>query len=523
LITKWASWLGQKSHTEQAEQGLAEITDPRALRSVWSVFVADTKGDHARAVQVLGQIDAPGSSRALAWLSVFDNSSEVRRAATETLKRRDPREFAGMLVALLRDRIKYEVKPVGGPGSPGALFVAGRRFNVQRQYAPPPLPNIGWSPSDRVSYDANGLPVVDRILSSASGDVVMGRVDQHRAIALAEIDRGSELLPGPIAAMYPNGSQINQQIAASNKQSAAGLVQRIRQQVAVSSDHKVNVHRNVGTQIHAQIPIGQMALESKFAAAMAQQQLRDDVEAIEVINDQVGVFNDRVAGVLNAITGHALSADAETWKAWWVNQLGYRSTPPQETAPMTIVENVPLSFYPQTAPTVSAVVRQSPITDCRAVSCFGAGTRVRTLDGPRAIESLKVGDQILTQSVKTGALGYEPVLVVHHNPPSPTFLVKVNGDTIVSSPFHRFWVAGRGWIMARDLKGGESLRLLDGLAKVDSVETGEVQPVFNLDVAEDHDFFAGAAGALVHDNTLPDTRLVPFDAAPELTSVARRN
>ncbi len=38
--------------------------------------------------------------------------------------------------------------------------------------------------------------------------------------------------------------------------------------------------------------------------------------------------------------------------------------------------------------------------------------------------------------------------------------IKVGGDTIVSSPFHRFWVTGSGWVMARDRKGGEILRLL---------------------------------------------------------------
>ena len=66
--------------------------------------------------------------------------------------------------------------------------------------------------------------------------------------------------------------------------------------------------------------------------------------------------------------------------------------------------------------------------------------------------------------------------------------------------------------MAHDLKAGETLRLLDGPTTVESVESGPVQPVFNLDVADAHDFFAGSAAALVHDNTLPDTRLQPFDA-----------
>ena len=52
------------------------------------------------------------------------------------------------------------------------------------------------------------------------------------------------------------------------------------------------------------------------------------------------------------------------------------------------------------------------------------------------------------------------------------------------------------------------------------METGPVQPVFNLDVAEAHDFFAGAVAVLVHDNTLPEIRLEPFDAVSELTSAA---
>ena len=38
-------------------------------------------------------------------------------------------------------------------------------------------------------------------------------------------------------------------------------------------------------------------------------------------------------------------------------------------------------------------------------------------------------------------------------------------------------------------------------------------PVFNLDVAGARTFFVGMKDALVHDNTLPDSHLEPFDAA----------
>ena len=156
----------------------------------------------------------------------------------------------------------------------------------------------------------------------------------------------------------------------------------------------------------------------------------------------------------------------------------------------------------------------------RRMSCFGAGTPVHTLSGVQPIESLKEGDRVLTQDTKTGALSYKPILVVHRNPPSPTYRIALGDETIVSSYFHRFWKAGQGWVMARDLEPGDRVRTLGGLVRVGSIDTADVQPVFNLDVADTADFFVGQQGALVHDNTLPDLRQAPFDASPSLATAA---
>ena len=65
---------------------------------------------------------------------------------------------------------------------------------------------------------------------------------------------------------------------------------------------------------------------------------------------------------------------------------------------------------------------------------------------------------------------------------------------IVSSYFHRFWKAGSGWVMARDLKVGDPIRTLNGTVQVTAIEDGKVVPVFNLDVADDADFFVGEVG-----------------------------
>ena len=64
--------------------------------------------------------------------------------------------------------------------------------------------------------------------------------------------------------------------------------------------------------------------------------------------------------------------------------------------PPTVVENVPLAYQPQPIPLGSF---SAPIAVQR-MSCFGAGTMVRTLTGLEPIESLKVGDQVLTQSIQ---------------------------------------------------------------------------------------------------------------------------
>ena len=49
-------------------------------------------------------------------LAILSHSPEVRQIATQSLRRRDPREFAPLLIAMLRDPVKYEVKKVRWPG-----------------------------------------------------------------------------------------------------------------------------------------------------------------------------------------------------------------------------------------------------------------------------------------------------------------------------------------------------------------------------------------------------------------------
>ncbi len=266
-----------------------------------------------------------------------------------------------------------------------------------------------------------------------------------------------------------------------------------------------------------QIPVGRMALEAQKSAIVAEQQLQNDVDAIKQYNDSLGEINDRVLPVLNDVSGLALGPNPPAWQKWFVDLVGYQLYQLRASESPTVIEEVPLAYQPQPIPLNTFI---GPI-DVRRASCFGPGTLVRAISGLEPIESLKVGDQVLTQSTRTGALGYKPVLVVHHNPPSKTFRIKLGDETITSSHFHRFWKAGSGWVMARDLKEGDPIRTLNGTVKVTAIDDGRVMPVFNVDVADDADFFVGETAALAHDNTLPNLREQPFDALTSASKATR--
>jgi hypothetical protein len=95
LLTRWHAWLRdrERAKRERAEELLSTVTDPRAVPMIGVIFASGGPVDQDLAVRTLGQIDAPSATRALTLLAVFSDSAEVRRAATETLRGRDTRDF----------------------------------------------------------------------------------------------------------------------------------------------------------------------------------------------------------------------------------------------------------------------------------------------------------------------------------------------------------------------------------------------------------------------------------------------
>jgi hypothetical protein len=496
-LDRWRLWLVRGSKRSEAEAALAEVLDPRAVPSIMRVFGTS---DPARAAQLLGQIDAPRASRALALLAVTSESLEVRRAASEILRQRDPREFLSMVIGMLRNPIRYEVKPVGGPGSPGILVVEGKKFDIERLYAPPAAPSFALMPGDTLAFDDFGLPVIRRFLG-----VRTGQEFSPRDLTISGVDaKGVASIPGLNPTERSNLANDVSSLG-SGEASVVGQAQASGRDLVAKFP------------VTAQIPIGRMQLEAQTAAAVAQSQLQADIMSIETANATFHKKNTRVLSLLATQTGQDLGEDPEVWNHWWTNEQGYAAVDAKPTPHPILLENVPLSYQPQQVGI--SIVTSSPVLEIAPHhSCFAAGTPVRTLDGARPIESIRVGDKLLTQDTESGALSFQPVVAAYHNPPNATFRIELGDDEIVATGIHRFWKAGRGWVMARDLEAGDAIRTLGGVETVSSVTPDSTQPVFNLEVASGQDFFVGKKGVLAHDNSIikPTPRI--FDAAPILAT-----
>ena len=565
------------SRRTKAEQGLTEVTDARAVPMIWAIFASGGQRVQIAAVQLLGQIDAPSASSGLAALAVFSPGADVRGRATETLKRRDPRDVVGRLIALLHKPYKYQVRKINGPGSPGELFVEGERFNIQRFYQSrstgfwltmgriftPDIPfdpfsvrnlilatvpsfttnpGAGLSPTHLIS--TYPLPISPQ--SAALAGQAIAANPRNAAAILSHLinDPANRYAPQgywfyppnqydgaspvhPVMLPTGNGSptpgnpdplaphfvpfntsalrqfKVTQQDI-NNDMHQAAIVKHLESNPAnQQSGVALAMMDNVAIQAaQRDIQIAQDLEAIRQSKQYVEQVLAMDVQYVEATNASINLVDDRTLPVLKAITGLDFGVEPEKWKSWWTDQLGY-----------TYQSNLP-----ETKPTYTDFVIEPALL--AHSSCFAVGTVVQTIDGPQPIESIRVGDRVLSQGTSTGQLAFQPVVATHLNTPAPTLRISVGGEVIVATGIHRFWKAGKGWTMARELKPGDRLRMVGGTVHIESIETDKLQPVYNLDVADNRDFFVGANGLLVHDFSFVQPVLEPFDQEPELGSVA---
>jgi hypothetical protein len=140
--------------------------------------------------------------------------------------------------------------------------------------------------------------------------------------------------------------------------------------------------------------------------------------------------------------------------------------------------------------------------------CLAWKTPVATETGLRPIEQIVPGDKVLAQDPLTGQLNYKVVLERTIRHLGKMRKISLGGDSITVTLGHPFWVAGRGWLMAKEVEVGQRLCCLGESREITEVAELPEDVGYNLVVEDFATYFAGECRVLLHDNTLP----LPTDA-----------
>lgn len=270
--------------------------------------------------------------------------------------------------------------------------------------------------------------------------------------------------------------------------------QRIDQDVVRQYDqyYVADMNQAAGTNFSA--PAVWATMRNNLAEGMTGTMRMEN--AVRIHNLTLEQRNLRLMNVLQVITDENPGKSPEDWWQWWYDRND------------TKIYQRPVSYRSESLGTVMT-------RGATGISheCFVAGTLVWTEAGLAPIETLKTGDRVLAKDLKSERLVYRNVVNTTTREPTPTIKIQLPNETLQVSGGHAFRVAGKGWMRARDLKPGMPLTSRAGSVLVEAVSQSTVEPLFNLVVERDANYFVGTEGVLSHDHTIPKVVVKPTAAS----------
>ena len=136
------------------------------------------------------------------------------------------------------------------------------------------------------------------------------------------------------------------------------------------------------------------------------------------------------------------------------------------------------------------------------MACFIAGTTILTATGFVEIEKLAAGDKVISTNPDTLETAEKTVLETYVRQVDKLVHITINGEKIVTTDNHPFYVQGRGFIEAGNLLLGDKLVSVNGedlIVEDYHIElTEDFVSVYNFQVEDFHTYFVGKNGVLVH-------------------------
>jgi hypothetical protein len=140
--------------------------------------------------------------------------------------------------------------------------------------------------------------------------------------------------------------------------------------------------------------------------------------------------------------------------------------------------------------------------------CFSGDTLIPMKYGYKEIKDIKVGDEVFSENQDTGEKGLKKVSNIFINDTKVLIYVFVGQEEIKVTPSHPFWVEGKGWVAAGELKTGDKLRLYNGnVIDVDKTiveKLDETIKVYNFEVEDWHTYYVSSLQLLVHNTCKTD-------------------
>ncbi|MES0492107.1 MAG: polymorphic toxin-type HINT domain-containing protein, partial [Leptospirales bacterium] len=132
-------------------------------------------------------------------------------------------------------------------------------------------------------------------------------------------------------------------------------------------------------------------------------------------------------------------------------------------------------------------------------SSFTAGTPVHTKDGIKPIEEVELNDLVFAYDEETGKLGYHEVTAEFRRSAPATIVVTAGEENIETTGKHPFFVEGKGWVEAKDLKEGNLLQTNAKTVEITRLEFKEQKTtVYNIEIDQAHNYYVSTIGAWVH-------------------------
>ena len=150
------------------------------------------------------------------------------------------------------------------------------------------------------------------------------------------------------------------------------------------------------------------------------------------------------------------------------------------------------------------------------LTCFVAGTMILTASRLVAIENIKAGDKVISTDPETMETSPKTVLETYIREVTTLVHLTVNGEEIVTTVDHPFYVKNQGFIKAGELIVGDELLDLNGnvllVENFDVELTDKPVKVYNFQVEDFHTYHVSGLGVLVHNagdySNLKDSKYV---------------